>query len=116
MADVGSGSRAGRGAAAGFVGEEAALGAVHDDGADASGHSLAKAKGFQENPLQDGREKTDIADNDKERKGKIQSGHDGHHDVENADGGVFSQDDDGGQNGQADRRPDGRNVKGVFKG
>ena|SRR5699024_4401200 len=116
MADVGGGSGTGSGTGAGLVGKKPPFCAVHDDGAQAAGHSLAKPESFQENALEDRRKLACVFHDDKDGDQKIADSHHRHHDIQHLDGGVFAQYDDGGESHQGDGGVKGRDVKSIFKG
>ena len=116
MADVGGGSGTGGGTGTGLVGKQSPFCAVHDDGAQAPGHSLAKPESFQENALEDRRKLACVFYDDKDGDQKIADSHHRHHDIQHLDGGVFAQYDDGGESHQGDGGVKGRDVESIFKG
>ena len=108
--------RAGGRTAARFVGEEAALDAVHQHGTEAARSRLPQTKGFGEDPAQHRRDMGDVGRDDEEGHNKIADRHDRHDDVQTFDGSILAQDDDRRQRHQRDGGNDGRDLERILEG
>ena len=116
MADVRRRGRAGRGARARLIGEQATLGAVHNDRADAAAHDLTDAERLGEDAPEHRRELARVLDDNKDRDEEIARRHDRHHDIQHLDRGVLAQHDDRRDRDEHDRGVKRRHLKRVLKG
>ena len=76
MGNLGRGGGVRDGAFAGFVGEQAALDAVHDDGAESAGNGGLRRERIGEDEPEDGRNLIQVEDQDDGRNEQIETGHD----------------------------------------
>ena len=115
MIAVCRGGRAGRGAGAGLIGEQAALDAVHQHGAEAAGDHLAQAECLGKDAGKDGGQQRRVPDEEENGEEEIRARHDRHHDIQHADSGVLAKDDHRGNGNQHDGGIQRGNGEGVFK-
>ena len=107
----GTGSRSG----AGFIGEKAALDSVHENSAEAAGSHLAETEGLGKNMMEDRRKLSDVFKNNKQGDEKVAASHNGDHNIQDLDRGIFSQYDHSRQKHQKDGGIKRRDVEGVGK-
>ena len=112
---LGGSRRAGSGTGSGFIGEQAALYAIHKDCAEATGYGLPHAKRFGEDPDKDGRKLRQVDQDDKYGQQEKANRHDRNHDIQNLYGGIFLEYDDCSQNHKDNGRENRRNLECICK-